>query len=71
MPGEDQNAPGIYYKLFWRRSVLDPETEFQTVVLRERGNTGMHVVDVNPIKYFYTQYEVKIQVRFYVPLVIL
>ncbi|XP_027207013.1 contactin [Penaeus vannamei] len=61
MPGEDQNAPGIYYKLFWRRSVLDPETEFQTVVLRERGNTGMHVVDVNPIKYFYTQYQVKIQ----------
>ncbi|XP_045114342.1 contactin-like [Portunus trituberculatus] len=61
MSGEHQNAPGIYYKLFWRRSVLDPETEFQKVVLRERGNVGMHVVDVNPIKYFYTEYEVKIQ----------
>ena len=43
--------------------MIDPETEFQTVVLRERGNVGMHVVDVDPIKYFYTEYEVKIQVR--------
>ena len=62
MPGEYQNAPGVYYKLFWRRSVLDPETEFQKIILRERGNVGMHVVDINPIKYFYTEYEVKIQV---------
>ncbi|KAG0716945.1 Contactin [Chionoecetes opilio] len=61
MPGEYQNAPGVYYKLFWRRSVLDPETEFQKVILRERGNVGMHVVDINPTKYFYTEYEVKIQ----------
>lgn len=62
MSGEHQNAPGIYYKLFWRRTVIDPETEFQKLVLGDRGNIGMHVVDVNPIKYFYTQYEVKIQV---------
>ncbi|KAK8720533.1 hypothetical protein OTU49_013266, partial [Cherax quadricarinatus] len=62
LSGEHQNAPGVYYKLFWRRTVIDPETDFQTIVLRNRGNIGMHVVDVNPIKYFYTQYEVKIQV---------
>lgn len=62
MPGEYQNAPGIYYKVFWKRTVLDPETEFQTEILRSRGNVGMHVVDVNPVKYFYTQYHVKIQV---------
>lgn len=58
---EKQNAPGVYYKLFWRRSVLDPETEFQSVILKERGNIGLHVVDVDPVKYFYTQYQVKIQ----------
>ncbi|KAK4306056.1 hypothetical protein Pmani_022099 [Petrolisthes manimaculis] len=61
MPGEHQNAPGIYYKVFWKRTVIDPETEFQTEILRNRGNVGMHVVDVNPVKYFYTQYHVMIQ----------
>ncbi|XP_050730835.1 contactin-like isoform X1 [Eriocheir sinensis] len=61
LSGEHQNAPGVYYKLFWRRTVIDPETEFQKVVLRDRGNIGMHVVEVSRTKYFYTQYEVKIQ----------
>lgn len=61
MPGEVQNAPGVYYKLFWKRTILDPETEYQSVDLKERGNIGMHVLDVNPIKYFYTQYNVSIQ----------
>ncbi|XP_042239978.1 contactin-like isoform X2 [Homarus americanus] len=62
LPGEYQNAPGVYYKLFWKRTVIDPETDYRSIVLRNRGNVGMHVVDVNPIKYFYTQYNVKIQV---------
>lgn len=61
LPNEKQNAPGVYYKLFWRRSVLEPETEFQKIILKDRGNIGMYVVDVDPVKYFYTQYEVKIQ----------
>ncbi|XP_045597115.1 contactin [Procambarus clarkii] len=61
LPGEYQNSPGVYYKLFWRRTVIDPETDFQSIVLKNRGNIGMHVVDVNPSKYFYTQHEVKIQ----------
>ncbi|KAK7072713.1 Contactin-3, partial [Halocaridina rubra] len=61
LPHEDQNAPGIFYNIFWRRSILDPETEFQNMSLRGRGNIGMYVVDVDPIKYYYTEYEVKIQ----------
>ncbi|GBP54321.1 Contactin [Eumeta japonica] len=54
----DQNAPGIHYKVFWRRS--GAEYEYQSLLLKEEGNIGMHVVHV-ALEYFYTLYEVKVQ----------
>ncbi|XP_046406914.1 contactin isoform X2 [Ischnura elegans] len=53
----DQNGPGIYYKIFWRRK---GDMEFQTLELKGMGNIGMAVVKVQH-KYYYTEYEVKVQ----------
>lgn len=54
----DQNGPGIYYKIFWRRKGFD--SEYQSLTLKEYGNVGSSVVPVQP-KYYYTEYEVKVQ----------
>lgn len=58
LPPADQNGPGIYYKVFWRRKNHD--TEFQSADLRHLGNIGIYVVSI-PQQFFYTEYEVKIQ----------
>uniref|UniRef100_A0A224X5J2 Putative receptor mediating netrin-dependent axon guidance n=1 Tax=Panstrongylus lignarius TaxID=156445 RepID=A0A224X5J2_9HEMI len=56
---EEQNGPGIYYKIFWRLKE-GPDNEFQTKVLKERGNIGAEVVGIS-FDYYYTKYEVKVQ----------
>lgn len=56
----DQYGPGIYYKVYWRRVGMDPESEFQSLALKEHGNVGMAVVPIQS-KYYYTQYEVQVQ----------
>uniref|UniRef100_A0A2P2HWX5 Contactin-like n=1 Tax=Hirondellea gigas TaxID=1518452 RepID=A0A2P2HWX5_9CRUS len=61
MPGEMQNAPGVHYTVFWRRVGIDLELQFKKRVLTERGNIGMFVIITDPVKYFYTTYEVKVQ----------
>ena len=61
LDGDHQNAPDVYYQIFWRRVGIDPELQFKKKKLTERGNIGMHVVPVDPVKYYYTTYEVKIQ----------
>lgn len=53
----DQNAPGIHYKIFWRRQGAK---EFNTMVLREYGNIGSYAVAVGRENYF-TKFEVKVQ----------
>ncbi|XP_060516307.1 contactin [Cylas formicarius] len=55
---DQQNAPGIHYKVFWKR--LDDQVEFQSVVLKEYGNTNTAVVQIEP-KFYYTQFIVKVQ----------
>nr|CAD7263049.1 unnamed protein product [Timema shepardi] len=55
---QDQNAPGIYYKIFWRRTEKD--TEFQTLALKEYGNVNKFVVRIQQ-EWFFTQYDVKVQ----------
>lgn len=57
---QDQNGPSIYYKVYWRR--LAQETNFQYKVLQDYGNIGMSVVHIQP-EFYYTQYEVKVQVK--------
>lgn len=54
----DQNGPGLYYKIFWRRKGHD--TEFQSLSLEKYGNIGSSVVQIQQI-YYYTEYEVKVQ----------
>jgi hypothetical protein len=56
---EEQNGPGIYYKIFWRRSEHD--TEFQSLELKEYGDVGIHVIRIQP-EFYYTKYDVKVQV---------
>ncbi|CAH0729236.1 unnamed protein product, partial [Brenthis ino] len=58
LPPSLQNGPGIHYKIFWRRN--NSEVEFQSLLLKEYGNVGMHVVHI-PGEYFYTPYNVKVQ----------
>ncbi|XP_050293568.1 contactin isoform X2 [Anthonomus grandis grandis] len=55
---EEQHAPGIHYKVFWKRN--NEQIEFQTLVLKEFGNTNTAVVQIEP-KYYYTEYIVKVQ----------
>ncbi|XP_015594638.1 contactin [Cephus cinctus] len=54
----EQNGPGIYYKVFWRRK--RHETEFQSAELKEYGNVGKYVVQIQD-RYYYTEYEVRVQ----------
>ncbi|XP_060843865.1 contactin [Rhopalosiphum padi] len=58
LPPQDQNGPGIYYKVYWRR--LDHDTDFQYETLQDNGNIGMAVVHIKP-EFYYTKYEVKVQ----------
>lgn len=58
LPPQDQNGPGIYYKIFWRRNGTN--REFQSRELREYGNVGAAVVRIES-EYYYTEYEVKVQ----------
>lgn len=58
LPKHLQNGPGIHYKIFWRRN--GSEVEFQSLLLKEYGNVGSHVVRIVH-QYFYTPYDVKVQ----------
>ncbi|XP_025829331.1 contactin-like [Agrilus planipennis] len=55
---DEQNGPGIHYKIFWKRK--DDEVEFQTLLLKELGNVGRAVVNIDS-NYYYSQYIVKVQ----------
>jgi hypothetical protein len=63
LPGEEQNAPGIHYKIYWRRLEIDPERDYQHKVLSDLGNAGLYVIMI-PKQYYYTKYGVILQVRF-------
>lgn len=54
----EQNGPGLHYKVFWRRK--GHENEFQSLLLREYGNNGICVVQIQH-EYYYTEYEIKVQ----------
>lgn len=55
---EEQNGPGIFYKIFWKRK--DSKDDFQSLELKELGNTRKAVVKI-PFEDYYTQYVVKVQ----------
>ena len=61
LPRQDQNAPGIYYRVYYRRVGVDEERDFQQKTLKSLGNIGLFVVRIQR-KYYFTDYEVKVQV---------
>ena len=64
LPRQDRNAGGVWYKIFWRRVAEDDrENEWSHEELRSMGaEAKMYVHRVERDKYFWTPYEVKIQV---------
>ena len=61
LPRQEQNAPNIYYRVYYRRTGVDEERDFQQRTLQKLGNVGLYVVGIQR-KYFYTTHEVKVQV---------
>ena len=61
LPKQDQNAPGVYYRVYYRRVGVEEERDFQQKTLKNLGNIGMYVIRV-PDNFYYTTYEVKVQV---------
>ncbi|XP_057342220.1 contactin [Microplitis mediator] len=59
LPPAYQNGRNVHYKVFWRRK--GKEHEFQSLLLKDRGNIGKYVASISP-DYYYMQYEVKVQV---------
>ena len=52
----------MYYRVYYRRIGVDPDRDFQQKTLKNLGNIGLYVVRINR-KYYFTTYEVKVQVR--------
>lgn len=64
--GQQQNASGIYYKVYWRRLAgEDPqevteESEYQSQIVRHSRTPGVFVATVDRNRrYYYTPYKVK------------
>merc|ERR1712037_679413 len=61
VPREFQNAPGIYYRIFYKRVGVDKEIDYQQKTLQKAGNIQFFVIRIQR-QYYFTEYEVKIQV---------
>lgn len=63
--GQQQNASGIYYKVFWRRLAgvdadVTEESEYQSQIVKSSRAAGLFVVTVDRNRrYYYTPYKVK------------
>ena len=64
--GQQQNASGVYYKVFWRRAAgentqeVSEEFEFQSQVVKNSREAGLYTVTIDRNRrYYYTPYYVK------------
>ena len=64
--GQEQNASGTYYKVFWRRLAgenqqeVTEESEYQSQIVKHSRSAGLFVVTVDRNRrYYYTPYKVK------------
>lgn len=57
---QEQNGPGIYYKVFWRLNTVDREWAHKVIRPPHGDNVGGAVVRV-PTGNYYLQYDVKVQ----------
>ncbi|KRT79851.1 Fibronectin domain-containing protein [Oryctes borbonicus] len=55
---DEQNGPGIYYKIFFKQK--DQDSEYQHLIMKRKGNTGKAVIHVKP-EYYYRKYIVRVQ----------
>ena len=58
---EDQNAPGVYYKLYYKKKDEISFKITKTKEMRRLGNVGLYTVRVD-LKDYWTPFIVKIQV---------
>ena len=58
---EDQNAPGVYYKLYYKKKDEISFKITKTKEMRRLGNVGLYTVRVE-LKDYWTPFIVKIQV---------
>ena len=61
VPREYQNAPGIYYRIYYKRVGVDKEMDYQQKTLQKLGNIEMYVIRIQR-NYYFTEYDIKIQV---------
>lgn len=65
--GQQQNASGVYYKVFWRRLAgvdadVTEESEYQSQIVKNSRLAGLFVATVDRNRrYYYTPYKVKVQ----------
>ena len=63
--GQQQNASGTYYKVFWRRLAgvdadVTEESEYQSQIVKHSRSAGLFVATVDRNRrYYYTPYKVK------------
>jgi len=60
VPREFQNAPGIYYRVYFKREGTNPEIDYQQKTLEKLGNIDNYVIRIQR-KFYYTNYTVKVQ----------
>lgn len=61
LPPQEQNAPGIHYKVFYRLHGKEGLSEWAGKLLKKEGNVGKAVIHFEKIDNYYTQYDVKVQ----------
>ena len=62
LPRQEWNARSVYYRVYYRRTGIEPERDFQQKTLKNMPATNnLYVVRI-PRRYYYTQHEVKVQV---------
>ena len=62
LPRQEWNARSVYYRVYYRRTGIEPERDFQQKTLENMPATNnLYVVRI-PRRYYYTEHEVKVQV---------
>lgn len=61
LPPQEQNAPGIHYKIFYRLHGKNGSSEWAGKVLKKEGNVGKAVIHFEKLDHYYTKYDVRVQ----------
>merc|ERR1712038_1532239 len=72
LPAQEHNAPGVYYRVYYKRTGVDPDVDFVQEAIKKPSELGysdwetkngkmVKVIKIDP-RYYFTTYETKIQV---------